>query len=564
MKQCIKLLFIFLLCLAFSKAEADPAYAFRVRFKDKIGSLSIADSTQFLSPKALLRRSRQGIQLDSTDIPLVQAYIDTVMQVASAIKVHNKSKWFNQIVVIVSDSSKANLIQALPMVASVSWVAYYPSGIYKTTEPSDHKIEALFENKNNEHKSKPKRGGPTHYGTGFQQVDMIEADCIHDLGFQGEGMNIAVFDNSFKGIDTCIHFSQIFSQGRLKDQYDFARDTAGAFSKTIPASHGYQVISILGSDLTGSFVGSAPKANYFTYVTEDTRFEMPIEEDNWISAAEKADSVGVDLINSSLGYNKFDAPLNVKDYSYANMDGNTSMIVQGADMAVAKGIFVVAAAGNEGGSAWKYIITPADGDSVYTVGAVNGSGDWWPASSLGPTFDGRVKPDGMAMGQATTLLSGSCVISASSGTSFAAPVLCGGIACLWQSLPQLTVWQLRQLLKMSSDKYSNPNNVYGYGLPNLCLARGIVLGTNEVQQIDYSFTLFPNPSQGIFNLKSYVGTLENLQYQLHDISGKLIYASKKMTGQSFLIDALQQHPVGVYTLQIQAGGRHYQTKITKQ
>lgn len=559
-KIAISIIFFLSLCIVSSKIKAAPSYAFRVKFKDKNGTLTFADSLQFLSAKALQRRSKQGIDLDSTDLPIVPAYMDAVLQVGNIEGIHNRSKWFNQIVVTTYDSSKAISISALPMVASVEWVGYYASGIFKTEETESTKFasESVEPNTN-----KITRGNSAYYGNGFQQVDIIEADCLHDMGFKGEEMNIAIFDNAFKGADTCVFFDSIFSEGRLKDQYDFARDTAAAFAISINANHGYKVLSILASNVSGSFVGSAPKANYYTYITEDTRFEMPIEEDNWISAAEKSDSLGVDIINSSLGYNKFDSPLTGSNYTYTQMDGVSSMVVKGANMAVRKGIFVVNAMGNEAAGSWKFMITPADGDSVYSVGAVNGSGIWWSASSYGPTFDGRVKPDGVAMGQSTTLVGG-CNLTAESGTSYACPVICGGIACLWQSLPHLNAWQLRQIVKMSSDKYNSPDNTYGYGLPNLCQAYNMVTGIDEVKNIDFRFALFPNPVTNSCKLKSYIGHINNFKYTLLDVSGKLIYMSKELYGTEFEIEVLRTLPTGNYVLQFVADREQYSVQVAKQ
>jgi serine protease AprX len=559
MKKIILLLILTSLFLS-DASEAAPAYAFRVRFKDKIGSLTIADSNQFLSPKALLRRSKQGILLDSTDLPLVQAYIDSVFSVGGIIKIHNRSKWFNQIVIITADSTKAIAIQNLPMVASVKMVAYYSNGIYKTDQNGNEKFGVEHADISSAI-SKSTRGNSAFYGNAFQQIDMIEGDCLHDLGYKGEGMNIAVFDTGFKGVDSCNILASMFTDGRMKYQYDFARDTANAFTKNETFAHAINVLACLASDMPGTFVGTAPKANYYLYTTEDTRFEMPIEEDNWLSAAEHCDSMGVDMINGSLGYNLYTSPF--VPYTYADMDGKTTMIAKAANMTVAKGIFVVVAMGNEGLSAWHYMLTPADADSVYSVGSVDGSGIW-SGSSYGPNYLGVVKPDGVALGKGTTILNAACAVGSSNGSSYSSPVLCGAIACLWQALPQLTNWQLRQLVKMSSSLYTTPNYTIGYGLPNLCNARNIALGIGDVQQIDYSFSLFPNPTNGILVLKSYIGSIDNLQYQLYDVAGKLIYSSPKLKGNEFEINALQSQAAGTYVLSIMANGKSFQTKITRQ
>jgi hypothetical protein len=323
------------------------------------------------------------------------------------------------------------------------------------------------------------------------------------------------------------------------------------------------VLGCMAANIPGTYVGTAPNANYFLYITEDVLVEAPIEEDNWLMAAERADSIGVYLINSSLGYNKFDAPLTAASYVYADMDGNTSLIVKAANKAVSKGMFVVNAQGNEGLSAWHYMLTPADGDSVYSVGSVDGSG-LWGASGYGPTFDGRVKPDGCAMGKGTSLIGDNCLVGASNGSSFASPIMCGAIACLWQALPNLTNWQLRNLIKMSSDRYTNPTNTHGYGIPNFCTAYQIALGTSDVIAMDYTFAVFPNPLQGEFYLKSYDASIQELSYSLYGLNGNLIYRSGMIKSPVIYSDALRNVASGEYILLVSTINKQFSTKIVKQ
>ncbi len=536
--------------------SAAPAYAFRVKFKDKNGTLSFADSLQFLSPKSLERRWKQSIALDSTDLPVVQAYIDTVMNVSSAARLQSVSKWFNQIVVITFDSSKAALVAALPMVENVTFVAKYNNGIFKTN-PS---ITKFPEVKSYQGKT---TGNSAYYGLSFQQIDQIDVDCLHDLGYRGENMDIAIFDVNFRYANTCSAYDSLQLQNRVKDVYNFARDTAYVYSSAIASSHGMNVLGCMAANIPGTYVGSAPYGNFFLYITEDILVEAPIEEDNWLMAAERADSIGVYLINSSLGYNIYNAPLSASSYTYTNMDGQSSLLVKAANKAVSKGMFVVNAQGNEGLSAWHYMLTPADGDSVYSVGSVDGSG-LWGGSGYGPTFDSRVKPDGMAMGKGTSLIGDNCSVGAANGSSFASPIMCGAIACLWQALPNLKNWQLRNLIKMSSDRYTNPNNTHGFGIPNFCTAYQIALGTSDVQSIDYTFSLYPNPSQGEFYIKSYEPSISEFSISIYDISGKLIYKSAKMVQNNFYCDALKQVPTGDYIILLSTLNKQYSTKVTKQ
>jgi hypothetical protein len=555
MKKILILLFVVFGSIISSQAA--PAYAFRVKFKDKNGTISMADSMQLLSSKAFTRRWNHGITIDSSDLPVVKAYIDTVVSVSNAARLHSVSKWFNQIVIITFDSTKAIDISALPMVESVKLVAVYNNGIFKTTNSSIEKFPIV------QSISQKTTGTSAYYGLSFQQVDQIDADCLHDFGFKGDSMDIAIFDVNYRYANTCNAYDSLQLQNRVKDVYNFARDTAFVYSTAIPSSHGMNVLGCMAANIPGTYVGTAPNANFYLYITEDVLVEAPIEEDNWLMAAERCDSIGIYMINSSLGYNNYNAPLASSSYTYADMDGNTSLIVKAANMAVAKGMFVVNAQGNEGLSAWHYMLTPADGDSVYSVGSVDGSG-LWGGSGYGPTVDGQVKPDGMAMGKGTSLIGDNCTVGAANGSSFASPIMCGAIACLWQSLPHLKNWQLRNLIKMSSDRYTNPNNTHGYGIPNMCIARNIALGTSDVLAIDYTYAVFPNPLQGDFYIKSYNTSHNEFSYMLFDLNGKIIYKSTKLERGIATCDALKNMPSGQYVLLISTMNKQYSTKLIKE
>ncbi len=554
-----KLLFTVFVLSVFivEQTEAAVAYAYRVEFKNKNGTLGFGDSLQYLSPKALQRRTNQGILLDSTDLPLVQAYIDTVMTVSAAVKLHNKSKWFNQIVVITFDSMKVIDIAALPMVKKVTLVARYPNGVFKK-EQQDLSLKFPDVTYLPE---KKERGTSAYYGLAFQQIDMIQGDCLHDLGFKGQGMDVAIFDVNFRRTDSCNAFDSLMNDNRVKDVYDFAKDTAYVYDVAIPNEHGMNVLGCMAANKPGAYVGTSPLANFHLYITEDWKTEQPIEEDNWLSAAEHADSIGVYLVNSSLGYNTY-TNLPSASYAYADFDGVTTLIARAANMTVAKGIFVVNAQGNEGASAWHYMLTPADADSVYSVGSVDGS-NAWASSGYGPNFRQVVKPDGVALGKGTSLIGGSCAIGASNGSSFASPIMCGAITCLWQAAPHLKVWELRQLIKMVSDSFANPNYTRGYGLPDFCKAYGIALNTDDIKQIEYTFSLYPNPTSGAFDVKSFDSRIEKMAYALYDMNGRLVYKSDKLSYGNFHCNALVEAPQGSYILMISSGTKMYSHQVVK-
>lgn len=556
MKSILIALLSFFL-LAQTSLQAAPAYAYRVTFKDKNGTLSFADSLQFLSQKALQRRAFQGIPLDSTDLPVVQAYIDTVMQTANALRLHAVSKWFNHVVIICSDSMKRVNLEALPMVANVKLVARFGNGVFKPAPdtkkfPEVEPITTL--NKTT--------GNSAYYGLSYQQVDLIEADCLHDLGFRGDSMDIAVFDINFRYTNTCIAFDSLRQQQRIKDTFNFCRDTAWVFNPGIPSSHGMNVLGCMAANWPGTYVGTAPNANFFLYITEDNLVEQPIEEDNWLAAAERSDSAGVYIISSSLGYNQFDNVLSSSNYTYANMNGQVSLIARAANKAVSKGIFVVNAQGNEGFSAWHYLLTPADGDSVYAVGMVDGSGIWG-GSGYGPTSDGRTKPDGMALGKGAGLIGDNCQVGFANGSSFATPIMSGAIACLWQSVPSLPVWKLRNIIRMSSDRYNNVNNTHGYGIPNFCTAYGIATGTSDVLSIDHRYAIFPNPSTASFTIKAYDGADPMYAVRIYDATGRLVFNGATQSNRMRTIQSLDGLAPGMYTVLLSTATRQFSTRWMK-
>ncbi len=562
------LLFCLLLSLSLQDFAA-PAYAFRVTFKDKNGTLTFADSLLYLSPTALLRRSKQGIALDSSDLPVVQHYVDTALQTANAVKLHNRSKWFNQIVLITFDSSKVNDLMALPMVQSVKLVARYANGVFKTEEISA-RSKAKFPEVTDDFAHKKTRGSSAWYGQAFQQIDMLQGDCLHDAGFKGQGMKIGVIDVNFRRTDSCRAFDTLRMQNRVKDVYNFVKDTPYVYSMAIASDHGMNVLGCMAAKWDSNYVGTAPYGDFYLYISEDIGSEYPIEEDNWLSAAERCDSIGIDIVNSSLGYNIFDAPFGSSSYTYGDFDGKTSLIVKAANKLVSKGVYVVNAQGNEGASPWHYMLTPADGDSVYSVGSVDGALAW-ANSGYGPNALGVVKPDGCAMGKAAALIGGNCLVGAANGSSFASPILCGGIACLWQASPNLKNWELRQLVKMVSSKYANivngtdstTINTLGYGIPNLCSAYNILLGTSDIKQIDYTFALYPNPTQGAFVLKSFDLTGAAFSFRILDLTGKMIFESGHINNGEQRCDALVNAAPGEYIIQISTAKKNYSTKIVK-
>jgi serine protease AprX len=355
---------------------------------------------------------------------------------------------------------------------------------------------------------------------------------------------------------------------QIMETYDFV---ANKVSVNEEYAHGMQCLSIIAGNIPGQLVGSCPKAKFYLYRSEDVSSESPVEEENWIAAAERADSIGVDVTSTSLGYNTFDNPL--FDHTYADMNGHTTMIAKAASLAAKKGMIVVIAAGNEGGNSWHYILTPADADSVLTVGAVDASGTVAYFSSYGPSSDGRVKPTVASMGVAAAISSTTGSIVTGNGTSFATPNMAGLVTCLWQAFPEFTNMEIIEAVKKSSSIYNSPNDRIGYGIPNFRIAyedlsqqrtlRNIttILGNNRIK-------IYPNPFRDNFTVLINPENTALGTFRLYDATGKL-YFTKQISlqsgqAQSIQFDNMQPLQRGIYTLKFSDGKNKQSLKVVVQ
>ncbi len=435
---------------------------YRVNFTDKNNSpYSIEHPEDFLTQKAIDRRIRQGIPVVENDLPVNPSYVNAVKNTGATLL--NVSRWFNMVTVMTDDTAVLNAIDALPFVLSVDKLTH------KNPKKVKNSVKPFFENETLENISGndlykgDSKGRSYDYGQGWNQINMVNGIALHDKGFDGAGMTIAVLDAGFLNADVLAAFDSLWMNNRILGWKDFADplspDIFGAHS------HGSMVLSTMGAYLPGQLVGTAPQASYWLLRSEDAATEYLIEELNWVSAAEFADSVGADVINSSLAYTTFDDPS--QNHTYADLDGNTAPGTIGADLAASKGILVVNSAGNWGGSPWQYIGVPADGDSVFTIGAVNSSGAYVSFSSTGPTADGRIKPDVVAQGRSSAVINpynGS--VASGSGTSFSSPITAGMVACLWQAHQEHTNAEIMEAVRQSASQYNNPDTLLGYGIPD--------------------------------------------------------------------------------------------------
>lgn len=446
-----------------------------VQFKHKgATSFNLANPSAYLSARALERRSRFHIPVDSTDIPVPASYIQQIQQI-TGVTVLNQSRWLNAISIQTSSSTAIAAIEALSFVRSVSGFA--ARGI----APRMPKEEELLQDPPLIRRAQRQQTDDYYeYGNNsFAEIHLHNGEFLHNIGLRGQGMQIAMLDGGFFNYTGLRAFDSININNQVLSTWDFVARNASVADDN---SHGMMCLSTIAANIPGEFIGKAPKAGFHLFRTEDVSSEYPIEEFNWACGAERADSIGADIISSSLGYGyEFSSP--VADYPYSDLDGNTTMSARAADMAAAKGLLVFNSAGNSGNDYWKRITTPADGDSVVAVGAVNIDAVVGTFSSYGPSADGRVKPDMASVGVAALVQSTANTISASNGTSFACPNMAGLATCLWQGFPEFSNMQIVQVLKEASSIYNNPNNRIGYGIPDMKKAAGDLLVTFSTASI---------------------------------------------------------------------------------
>jgi len=549
--------FVFISLFAFSQVAPNRYW---VKFTDKNNTpYSISNPEDFLSQKAIDRRLAHEIPIMENDLPVDPVYIQGVVNTGATLL--NTSKWFNSVTIFTSDPSVIAAISALPYVVSL-----------EKAVPKSNILREKFEKPFFEHESWAKipegdklktgaAGMAYNYGLAFNQIDMLNGIPLHDLGYDGEGMTIAVLDAGFLNTNTIAAFDYLWDNGKILGYRDFVSpanpDIFGSHS------HGTSVLSTMGANLPGQMVGTAPQASYWLLRSEDGSTEFLIEELNWVSAAEFADSVGADIINSSLGYTTFDDP--TQDHTYEDMDGNTTPVTIGADLAVSKGMIVVNSAGNSGSSQWLYIGAPADGDSVFSIGAVNSSGSYASFSSIGPTFDGRLKPNVVAQGQGTTIISAfSGDVVTGSGTSFSSPVTAGMVACLWQSSPLTRNMNVLETIQMTGSHASNPNYQVGYGIPDYFMAFNLITDSGPEIRKD-QLLLYPNPFQDQLTI-SYNHDHGYLNFlQITDLAGKVIFQTELTNhpGLQQRIEGLDRLAPGVYFLKAGFGNHLITQKIIR-
>jgi len=532
--------FLFFTNIFLFESFAQSNNVFRIYFTDKNNSgFSLSQPEDFLSEKAIQRRINYSIPFDSRDLPMNRSYIDSILQYPG-VSLLAQSKWFNCIA-IQADSSILNDILTYSFVL----------GADRLKMPERNSIN---EKLNIDVQKRFNIDSENYYGLAFDQIEMHNGHLLHKDGFRGDGMTIAVMDSGFPSVNAMLAFSKLFSENRVLGTYDFVHDQEDVYSAS--SVHGSLVLSCMATELPYEHVGTSPNSKYYFFITEDIDQEMPIEEDNWVEAAELADSVGVDLINTSLGYTTFDdASLN---YSYADMNGNTTFISRGADIAASRGMLVVTSAGNSGTSSWFHISAPADADSVMTVGAVGADRLYAGYSSKGPSSDGDVKPNIAAQGYLSALIWPNAGVTLGSGTSFSSPIACGLTACLWQAHPDKNNMQIIQAIEMSSSHYSVADSLTGYGIPDFYLAHQLLNGNSEDHSPFFVENIFPNPFSSEVNLDLYSGNSIEVNVKIYSVTGQVIIEKQialkpEMKNRINITRDFEKISSGIYFIQLQSG-----------
>ena len=485
-----------------------------IYFSDKENvEASINNPISILTQEALDRKALHSVVIDARDVPVTEAYIQEVKN-SPGITYWAKSKWMNCVYV----QGTVNDLEALLDLPYVVGIEYADKDLnFPNPQPVSDKFKVLAD---------PQSRVEYNYGAAANQIEMISGDYLHQQEFTGEGMIIAVMDSGFPNFTSNPGFAHIVDNGRLLGTFDFYSRTTDV---TGTGSHGIQTTSDIGGYLDNQFAGTAPDASFYLFRTEYGPSENPREEAWWVEALERADSLGVDVVNTSLGYQAYD---NANyDHSYEDLDGVTTFAARGANLAYEKGMVLVTSAGNQGNS-FGTVATPADAIGLLAVGAVNNLGNYVSFSSRGPTVDGRIKPDVMAKGQSAAVISSSGVVDFSNGTSFSSPIMAGAVSCLWQAFPETTNVELMQVVRESAHLFNNPTDQMGYGIPNFELAFNTLslLAQND-HLLKRQAALSPNPVNESFSVLL-PSEVDYAQLEVYNVLGQFIESLEVRASQS--------------------------------
>lgn len=545
---------IVVLCSQIFYASAQSGLKHLVFLKDKLNnSYSLTTPEEFLTQRSIDRRLKCNISFDEKDLPLSPAYLKQI--VGQGAKILYSLKWFNAVMITTDDTLTLGAIRNLPCVDHITAAGNHGQK-FRKLEQGINQISSIQPIKMvpSSAPDHPASTGSLDYGNSWNQVSMLGLNDLHDLGFTGQGKEIVILDAGYWDVDQGAAFSYLWQHSLILGSRDFVDPGGNVF---IQHTHGESVLSVMAANLPGEIIGTAPDASYWLLRTEDAwGGEYIGEEYNWAAGAEFADSVGADIITSSLGYTTFDDP--ASNHAYSDLDGNTTPAVIAADLAASRGILVVNCAGNLGEDPWHYISTPADGDSVFTVGAVNESRTYQEFSGKGPTADGRTKPDAVAQGYNTAIIYGNGVLTVGTGTSFSTPVISGALACLWQSVSDVTADDVRTAVRNTASQWNSPDNFMGWGIPDIMAARSNLISISSNQAIDKEFRRFwlstnPFPHTPVLNISHRMDS--PVKVEIYSASGQMVNKVDFSLPSAFPqeIEAFGKLPAGFYVVRVQCG-----------
>ncbi len=538
LRQWITAIALLTATLASGQQIGDSTYW--VYFTDKADNgYSYAEASEFLSERSIQRRAWQGLGVGLSDEPVTQAYVDTL--VALGVEVRHISRWLNGLAMVNADEELFHEVLEKSFVDTLPWVPE-SQALWFPPRPIGDRFEPPLETP------------PDYqYGIATEQIVQVDMDQLHQEGYTGRGVWVAVLDAGFRNVDTLPSFKSMIDEGRLLGTRNFVNDSS-VFR--LVNSHGMYVLSIIGANWNGNMMGTAPGASYFLCSTENIHSETRIEEIAWVEGAEYMDSLGFDVFNTSLGYSDFDSTQ--YDYTYKDMDGESTFISRAASLLADKGIILCNSAGNEGSKPWYWITAPSDAKNIICVGAVDSTGTIASFSSRGPSYDGRLKPELVAMGRATGVQYGNGGLARGSGTSFSSPVMTGSVASLWQAFPETPAREMIQNIRNTGDRFYNPDATYGYGIPSFIKAYRTINGS----RLNYTSTgmnIYPNPASEFIRLD--IPELGQAEYllKLYDINGRIVLNEPVLLpGEVRLSDGLVP---GLYILQVVTQTRIYQNRL---
>ncbi|TBR18702.1 MAG: T9SS type A sorting domain-containing protein [Chitinophagaceae bacterium] len=559
MKKIVLLIFTLFLFLH-SEAQLNR---YVIKFSHKGSNpFSISNPSSFLTSRAINRRTKYNLTIDSTDLPITPRFLDSIRNTPN-VTVLNKSKWLNLVVIFTTDPAALTKINSFPFVQSVNTIAarvvsenatLHPKFQEETIQATGNLLSSRTENTT------------INYGQTFGQINFHNGQFLHDRGFQGEGMILAMLDAGYLSYKTNPAFDSIRINNQIIGEWNFV---GNAQNTDAYHGHGMNCLSTIAANRPGLMVGTAPHAKFWLFISEDVFSEYPIEEVNWAAAAEYSDSVGADIISSSLGYQDFDNP--IFDHLYPDRNGNTSIVTKAADLAAKKGMIVMNSAGNYGGFAdqRKYISCPADGDSVVAVGATNVGGGIANFSSWGPNSAGKIKPNVVSVGQGTIIANSIGNPVSGNGTSFSNPNMAGLVTCLWGAFPEYSNMKIIDALQRSAHKFSSPDDRFGYGIPNMRTAYYLLKQDKSRQQFGASgwFRATPNPFTTQIDAAFIADNSGTIKLYLKNISGialdSVSFISDSLDYKTHSFLNLGGLPAGYYSVQYKSISKDSSITLTK-